>query len=84
MIEPLELSETRHELVTLPDGSRIEIDQEMRRRCQDVYARTCARAVSRRLLEPGEIWEHPAPLANRLVSLIRQVIRWRPWRTRDA
>jgi len=51
MIYPLPVSEERNEIITLVDGSTIEINQQMRVDCSDVYVGTCRKAVSRQMVE---------------------------------
>jgi len=52
---PLPATEQRNEVLTFRDGSEMEINAQMRRDHQHLYADACRRASGRRMVENNRI-----------------------------
>jgi hypothetical protein len=50
---PVLQSETRNEILTFLDGSKLEIDAQMRRDCTITYIKICQKAIQRRIDRRG-------------------------------
>ena len=53
-VDPLPEYDGRNEILIFHDGSKMEVNEQMRRDNRDLYLRACRAAVSRSIREEGD------------------------------